>query len=528
MRKRTTCGAAASSSSSSMSLNALVSKATAPPSPSPPVSGLIVESVDGLVVEDFSEVEAKADQNVKENQGLFKSIGEHCASMDASCESLRVIVDQLRSKRIFLEDEASRTVAKMYIYSGHKKAKPESLDKYCRNLCALLRCSPDSVPDRPSITGSLPAWYAIGDEVDALIADEWWHAVVVDVKPRTVRVYWVCFAPQALSRRASRTQSLEMNPGKADPKTLRWHQDDAKAGKSPNHDVTWIKNTYTAKEFGQPAQGRIHVSSASESEDETESDKGNTAITESPMKKRRSSPIKEQQQRSSPTAKVSSEKGLHGKLKKQSKKKKKPRTARAGNQPDVQTSMTSGTSLPSSNAAPAPSIAMQDEDAMETKPMPRLMPVSAHGNPINSKTPHGTAFVEQYHWAASLNGDDDFCLATLEKLDLSDGDEDEDTLRPELERLLRNRCVALFNLYGNHGFMKLYDDAVEAVRNYEGKERPFDKDFLLKQLKAHAFILLPRMWSHLEILCVMFLLLDPKLYYLNINQKKGVEENQNR
>jgi hypothetical protein len=271
-----------------------------------------------------------------------------------------------------------------------------------------------------------------------------------------------------------------MNPGKVDPKTLRWHQDDAKAGRSSNHDVTWIKDTYTAKEFGQPAQGRIHVSSASESEDETESDgKGYTAIKESPKKKRRSSPIKEQQQRSSPTAKVSSKKGRPEKLKKKSKKKKKTTTERAGNQRDGQKSMTSDISVPSSDAAQAPSIAIQDEDAMETKPRPRLMPVSAHGNPINSKTPHGTASVEQFHWAASLNGDDDFCLATLEKLDLSDGDEDEDTLRPELERLLRNRCVALFNMYGNPGFMKLYEDAVEAVRKYEGKERPFDTAFLL-------------------------------------------------
>ena len=526
MPKCTAGGAAASFSSTNMTLGALVSKATTPPPPSPSASGLIVE--------EFSVVEGKADKNVKENQALFKSIGEHCASMDASCESLRVIVDQLRSKRIFLEDEASRTVAKMYIYSGHQSAKPDSLDKYCRNLCALLRCSPECVPDRPSITGSLPAWYAIGDEVDALIADEWWHAVVVDVKPRTVRVYWVGCAPQARSRRMSKAQSLDINPGKVDPKTLRWHQDDAKAGKSPKHDVTWIKDTYTAKEFGQPAQGRIHVSSALESEDETESDgKGYTAIKESPKKKRRSSPIKEQQQRSSPTAKVSSKRGRPGRGKNHSGrkdvgKKKKTTTERAGNQRDVQKSMTSDISVPSSEAAPAPPIAIQDEDPMETKPMPRLMPVSAHGNPINSKTPHGTASVEQFHWAASLNGDDDFCLATLEKLDLSDGDEDEDTLRPELERLLRNRCFALFNMYGNHGFMKLHEDAVEAVRNYEGKERPFDKAFLLKQLKAHAFILLPRMWSHLEILCVMFLLLDPKLYYLNINQKRGVENDQNR
>ena len=429
-----------------------------------------------------------------------------------------------------------------------KPTQIPSTDRYCRNLCVLLRCSPDCVPDRPSITGSLPAWYATGDEVDALIADEWWHGVVVDVKPRTVRVYWVYCAPQERSRRMLRRQSLEMNPGKVDPKTLRWHQDDAKAGYSLQHDVAWIKDTYTAKEFGKPAQGRIQVSSASESEDETESEgkgnkaseesptkkqretesggKGNKASEESPAKKQRSSQKKEQKQRSSPTTKVSSlGKGRHCR---HEKKKERSTRARADKQGDVPNTISNGISVPSSLAYLAPSVANLDEDATEAKPRPRLMPVSAHGNSINSKTPHGTASVEQFHWAASLNGDDDFCLATLEKLDLSDGDEDEDSLRPELERLLRNRCFALFNLYGNPGFMKLYDDAVEAVRNYEGKERPFDVAFLLEQLQAHAFILLPRMWSRLEILCVMFLLLDPKLYYLNINQKKGAEEDQNR
>ena len=105
-----------------MSLAALVSKAkSAPAPPSPPAAG--------LVEVDFSVLEAKADHKVKANQELFKSIGEHCCSMDASCKSLRVIVDELRNKRIFLEDAASRTVAKMYIYGGHPKADPDSFDR---------------------------------------------------------------------------------------------------------------------------------------------------------------------------------------------------------------------------------------------------------------------------------------------------------------------------------------------------------------------------------------------------------------
>ena len=70
---------------------------------------------------------------------------------------LRRIVETLGKKCIYLEDSASIQVAKMYIEEQYQQACPETIERYCRNLRVLLRCPPDWVPDRPSITGSFPA-----------------------------------------------------------------------------------------------------------------------------------------------------------------------------------------------------------------------------------------------------------------------------------------------------------------------------------------------------------------------------------
>ena len=88
----------------------------------------------------------------------------------------------------------------------------------------------------------------------------------------------------------------------------------------------------------------------------------------------------------------------------------------------------------------------------------------------------------------------------------------------------------MFNFYSNSGFLKLYEDAVQALDDYAGKQLPFDEAFLLEQLRQYAFVLTPRMCSRLEILLIMFLLLDPNLHYLNIGQKSPQveEEMQNR
>jgi hypothetical protein len=154
----------------------------------------------------------------------------------------------------------------------------------------------------------------------------------------------------------------------------------------------------------------------------------------------------------------------------------------------------------------------------------------SHGNVFNSKrrVASGTAAVEQFVMA-NLVGDNDFCLAMLEHLGRDDDEVPECAeTQLELQRMLHNRCFALFNFYNNIGFMKLYDDAVAALCGYGGKERPFDAKLLLKLLSQYAFVVTPRMWTKTEILCIMILLLDPSLHYFSINQKKGLEADQNR
>jgi hypothetical protein len=134
----------------------------------------------------------------------------------------------------------------------------------------------------------------------------------------------------------------------------------------------------------------------------------------------------------------------------------------------------------------------------------------------SSRAAKGTASIEQFFWS-TLSTDNDSCLSNLERL--SNGAEVspelEAKLTAEMRRLFRNRCVGMFNFYSNSGFLKLYEDAVQALDDYAGKQLPFDEAFLLEQLRQYAFVLTPRMWSRLEILLIMFLLLDPNLHYLN-------------
>jgi hypothetical protein len=169
-------------------------------------------------------------------------------------------------------------------------------------------------------------------------------------------------------------------------------------------------------------------------------------------------------------------------------------------------------------------------------PISRLISSSGHdditsSSSSSSRKAKGTASIEQFFWS-TLSTDNEFCLLNLERLshvpEISD--EFESRLKSEVMRLLRSRCVGLFNFYDNVGFLKLHDDAVSAIDVYAGKQQPFDSAFLLEQLKEYAFVVTPRMWTGLEIALIMFLLLDPNLHYLNINQKNRAvqEETQNR
>lgn len=159
----------------------------------------------------------------------------------------------------------------------------------------------------------------------------------------------------------------------------------------------------------------------------------------------------------------------------------------------------------------------------------RLMTSGTRGdNTTTPKNPAGTSSIEQFH-GATLSCDNDLCLATLEAL--SNHVLDHVALQSteyEICRMLSNRCIALFNFYHNPGFMKLLAEAKAALAAYGGKQDPMLPKALELQLRKYGFVLTPRMWTRLELACIMVLLLDPNLCYLNINQKRGNEHFQNR
>ena len=212
----------------------------------------------------FDDLLLAADPKVIRNKHLFNDIGTHCCTMDTAYQSLRAIVDNLRSLEIWLEDDATILVAKSYILETHKNCVPKTIEKYVSNLRQLLRCPPEILPECPSITVSLPAWQTVGDEVDVPFGDQVWHGVVVSAGHKTAQIYWVGCAPKPAGRRGSATA----NPAKIKRKALRWHQKGALQGPDPTYDVAWITEHFFSRKFGVEPGVRLQVSSDSESSSE--------------------------------------------------------------------------------------------------------------------------------------------------------------------------------------------------------------------------------------------------------------------
>jgi len=86
-------------------------------------------------------------------------------------------------------------------------------------------------------------------------------------------------------------------------------------------------------------------------------------------------------------------------------------------------------------------------------------------------------------------------------------------------------------LYSNPEFNVLYSEASKALDDYKGTEPIKCRSFVEKNLCQYGFIITPRMWSKLEILLIMCILLDSSMVYQHINQKTGSdrqEQTQNR
>ena len=142
-----------------------------------------------------------------------------------------------------------------------------------------------------------------------------------------------------------------------------------------------------------------------------------------------------------------------------------------------------------------------------------------------------TAVVEHFCWSQG-HWTMEECISTLECLARNPSDHGEFVGEYKLALdLLKCRCQALARFYGNSEFTVFYDGAVKALGEYQGKESIPTKAFVEQHLREYAFIITPRMWSRLEIILIMCILLDASLVYQSINQKTGhqsTERLQNR
>jgi hypothetical protein len=134
--------------------------------------------------------------------------------------------------------------------------------------------------------------------------------------------------------------------------------------------------------------------------------------------------------------------------------------------------------------------------------------------------------VEDFFWA-TLPNSTETCIDILELLAAGK------TVHADVEKeglaMLVGRCRALQSLYANQEFQEFLAIAQEALETYEGKQSPHARTFVLRELKKFGFVVSPRMWSKLELLMLMVIILDPKLMYMGIRQKDRKDErDQNR
>lgn len=137
-----------------------------------------------------------------------------------------------------------------------------------------------------------------------------------------------------------------------------------------------------------------------------------------------------------------------------------------------------------------------------------------------------TSRVEDFFWA-TLPSVTNSCIDTLELLAAGKN------VHPDVEKdglaMLASRCQALHKLYGNMEFLEFLAVALESLASYEGKQDAYARKFMVDNLRRFGFVISPRMWSKLELLMLMIIILEPDLYYMCIRQKDRKDErDQNR
>jgi len=138
----------------------------------------------------------------------------------------------------------------------------------------------------------------------------------------------------------------------------------------------------------------------------------------------------------------------------------------------------------------------------------------------------GTSRLEDFFWA-TLPAVTNSCIATLELLDA--GKDVHESVEKEGIAMLTSRCQVLHKLYGNAEFLEFLNVAVESLARYEGKEKSYPRKFMVDTLRQFGFVISPRMWTKLELLMLMVIILEPELQYMGIRQKdRQNERDQNR
>ncbi|MFY7871309.1 MAG: hypothetical protein ACOVQL_02905 [Limnohabitans sp.] len=509
-----------------------------------------VESVSTRGFQRWGVDRREADPQIFASKDKFVELGMHCKTIRTSQSAMGAIVRELHDAGIRLLDQASFRCAKKLIQVGYDSIETRTLDKYTCNLRSWLAYPPGKLPDCITISAPVPSYFNPGDEVDVMDAQlVWWHAVVLVVSKCMVTVYWVGFPPDS----GSNPQQVNKSRN-----AIRVHGDDgsSKAGRNKAYDVVWIAANELC-EVHPPTYKDVNVetvSSDSTSSDESgvdkskdgrESGKKQGSVTPSPdakpVQKPKTNDDKEEVEEKDEKGEEEEEEECRNSARRStggksaSRSTGKPGISKAGSGISKRSRLSARRSTGKLETRPSPSKSSNkepiqavpkkqgsEEAASASAPdAPRVRP-----EPVRKQAPMSASKVEEFFWA-TLPTVTETCIDNLELLAAGK------TVHADVEReglaMLASRCRSLHSLYANQEFQEFLHIAQEALESYEGKQSPYQRKFMVQELKKFGFVITPRMWSKLELLMLMVIILDPKLMYMGIRQKDRKDErDQNR
>ena len=414
-----------------------------------------------------------------------------CDNHEKLSTTLVDIVKILRERRFYVDTPHEASTVRDLIKSacGATRKKADTTERYVSSLVKCLRMPPHVFKAMPSISIThlkLPnvEWYGVGDDVDMNISDAWSHAIVIETKyvvatnVNDVRIQYVGH-PKG-----------RKNPTWVNKAHLREH--------FPDTAVVGPDDTFSAASIKEDLRCKIQE------------------IHKSPGQ--RSSSPSYRPESSSDGASI------------QSPRDDEVADSNAGPSPSSADSV----QLRRSARDKTTHIASSDKEVSTTrhksKPASKT-PSTTSGAPKRPKVsdpPAGlaTSRVEDFFWS-TLPACTSQCIVTLELLD--SGKDVHEDVEKEGVAMLTSRCHALHKLYGNAEFLVFLDVAVESLANYEGKENSYSRKFMVDKLRQFGFVISPRMWTKLELLMLMIIIMDPELLYMGIRQKDSKNErDQNR